>query len=430
MKRFTFFLTLFLSVSMMLFYGCEKKNDTGKTVIKYMRWADPSELKSTKELMDIFMKENPDIKVEFTTESWGGYWDKLQTQIAAGVGPDVFLIGAYFINDFYNKGIILNLQPFIDRDKIDLNDFFSPPLQLYTFNGNLYGLPRDINSIVLYYNKDIFDREGLAYPNNNWTWDDLVKIGKILTKDLNGDGRIDQWGFMTSSVYEVCWGNFVLQNGGSLLNPSKTRCIANSPEVIGALQFLYDVEHKYKISPTAKGKASLGDYSNVFLTGKIAMITDGSWRMGAFRDAPFKWDITILPKKKYYACIANGIAHVINSRSKHIESAWKLVKFLSDKDAQIALAKSATAIPIRKSVAYSKYFLDGNPEHKINAIESIKYGYNYPATERMSEWLDSALITELELAFLGEKSIKKAMEDAVVKVNKILDEVNSKKKVQ
>ncbi len=406
---------------MTAFSSCSDKK--GKIILKYMRWADPAELKSTRELMDLFMKQNPDIEVKLYTEAWNGYWDKIQTQLAAGIGPDVFLIGAYYITDFYKKNICMNLQPFIEKDKdLDINDFFKPPFELYTFNNNLYALPRDINTIILYYNKDLFDTAGVSYPNNNWTWNDLVKAGKQLTKDLNGDGIVDQFAIMTSLVYEVCWGNFVLQNNGRLLNTSKIKCIANSPEVVETIQFLYDLENKHKIAPTSRSKESLGE--NSFLTGRIAMIPDGSWRVGTYRDALFRWDIAMLPKKKRRACIANGVAHAINSTTKNAEAAWRLVKFLSGKDAQIAVAKSGTSIPIRKSIANSPHYLDNKPENKINCIKSIEYGHNYPITSRLNEWLDVAIIQELELAFLDKKTIKQAMNDAVIRVDKILFEVN------
>ena len=410
-------LTLLLST--IIFTNCAKKEEKGKIVIRYMRWADPSELASTKELLDLFMKKNPDIKVEFTTEAWGGYWNKLQTLIAANVPPDVFLLSVDYIIDFYKRGVLLNLTPLIENDKsLDLKDFFEPPFEIFTVNGNLYALPRDINAIVLYYNKDLFDEAGVEYPNEKWTWDDLVKAGKKLTKDLNNDGYIDQWGFITSLDFEVCWGNFVLQNNGKLLNEDKTKSLVNSPEVIEAIQFLYDLETKYKVAPNVTAKASLGD--NVFLTGKVAMISDGSWRIGAYRSANFRWDIAMLPMKKKHACIANGVAHAISAKTKYQDAAWRLVKFLSDKEAQIALAKSGTSIPIRKSIAYSEYYLDGNPPGKINCLESIKYGYNYPVTEKMSEWLTFHLNNEIELAWLGKKTVQQAMNDAKKKIDKIL----------
>ncbi len=432
MKNLSKCVLIFTTILLILWAGCSKNSSKKKQIIiTYKRWANPSEVESTKELLKLFEKRYPNIKVEFTSEPWGAYWDKIQTQFAAGEAPDVFLIGATYIADFYSKGLLLNLQPYIERDKkeLDLNDFFKPPFELYTFNGNLYALPRDINSIVLFYNKDLFDRFGLPYPDETWTWKDIISAGKKLTVDENKDGIIDYWGFLNSLDYEIGWGNFVLQNKGRLLTPDKRRCIANSPPVVEALQFLYDLEHKYRIAPDSAAKESLGE--QVFQTGRVAMRFDGSWMIGTYKSTitGFKWDIAVLPKGKVRACIANGVAHAINAKTKHPEEAWLLVKFLSSKEAQIALAKSATSIPVRKSIAYSKYFLDGVPENKKACLEMIKYGHNYPVTPEMNYWLLDIMARELQLAFLGKKSIKKALDDATREVNKVLKEIYNKQEL-
>ncbi len=424
-KKYFLVFVLFIALISVMFIGCSKSDNDGKIVIKYMRWANPAEVKSTKELLDLFMKQNPDIKVVLGNESWSAYWDKLQTLFASGDGPDVFLLGSYYIVDFYKKGILENLQPYIEKSKnINLKKFFKPPVELYKFNGDLYALPRDINSIVLYYNKDLFDRAGVKYPTASWTWDDIIKAGKQLTRDYNNDGIIDQYGILIPSsayVYETGWGNLILQAGGSLLNKEKTKATVNTPAVAKALQFLWDLEYKYKIAPMEKSKASLGD--NVFMTGKVAMVYDGSWMIGTYKTIKsFKWDVQLLPKGKRRACIANGVANAMSSKSKHKEAAWKLIEFLSSKEAQIAVAKSGTAIPVLKDIAYSKYYLDGVPENKKACLEMIKYGHNYPVTSQMNRWLDKAIGTELDLIMLNKKSIKEGLADAEKAVNAILSE--------
>ncbi len=425
MKKMILLLLLLWFLCMLIFSYCGKKEKEGVVTLRYMRWANEEEIKSTKELLDFFMEKNPDIKVKFYSEAWSPYWDKLQTQLAGGVGPDVFMNHANFCSDFIQKEVILNLYPFLEKDKeFNKKDFFNIPFELYKYKGALYAIPRDINVIILYYNKDLFDREGIPYPTDNWTWNDLLKTAKKLTRDSNNDGILDQWGFSFSIIggYEVCWGNLLYQNNVRVLNKERTKCLLNSPAALEVFQFLYDLEHKHKVVPSTAQYESLGGY-DIFLTAKIAMRIDGSWRMKEYSKAPFKWDIAMLPRNKRRACIANGIAHSINASTRYPASAWRLVKFLSDKESQIAVAESGTALPIRKSIAYSKYFLDGVPGNKIACLKSIKYGYNYETTSRTMEWWKH-LDDELQLAFLKKKLLKQALDDGVVRVNKILDEIN------
>lgn len=182
------------------------KSSLLKTPLLICVGGNPSEVASTKELITLFEKQNSDIKVNFQSESWGAYWDKLQTLLAAGDAPDVFLLGASYVVDFYDVGAIKDLTPFIKKDNFDLSDFFDPPKRVFSFNGDLYGLPRDINTIDLYYNKNLFDEAGVFHPNKNWTWQDIVEKGKKLTRDLDGDGNPDILAIQIINDFETGWG--------------------------------------------------------------------------------------------------------------------------------------------------------------------------------------------------------------------------------
>lgn len=412
-------IAIFAFVLLVGFIGCSTKQSAENT-ITYMRWGNPSEVASTKELITLFEKQNPDIKVNFQNESWGAYWDKLQTLLAAGDAPDVFLLGASYVVDFFDVGAIKNLTPFIEKDNFDLSDFFDPPKQVFTFNGDLYGLPRDINTVDLYYNKNLFDEAGVSYPNKNWTWQDIVEKGKKLTRDLDGDGSPDIWAVQVINDFETGWGSFLYQNNGHLLNPKKTKCLLYENQAIETFNFLYSLSSKLKIAPKSAQQASLGD--EPFLTGKLAMNIAGSWLLGHYTSAinSFSWDVEELPKGKIKATIANGVANVMATTSKKPEKAWEFIKFLSGKEAQTALAKSGTSIPVRKSIAYSPVFLDGHPANKKAVLDSIAFGRNYPTTAKLGEWLQAIVLREVDYIFMGKKSPREALTTAANLVDKQL----------
>ncbi|HMB01672.1 MAG TPA: sugar ABC transporter substrate-binding protein [Spirochaetota bacterium] len=398
--------------------SCSKAKDK-KVVIEYSRWGTPEEVKSTRKLLKLFSQKHPDIKVQFTYEPWSGYWNKLQAQMAAGAGPDVFLMGAIYIADFYEKGMLKNLQPFFDKDKIDLSAYYQSPFEIFTFNKQLYGFPRDLNAIVLFYNKDLFDKAGVSYPDNSWTWNDYRKAAQKLTRDKDNDGNMDIWGTSTAMIFETYWGNLLLQAGGSVLNEDKTECLINSSHAQKAIQFMYDLEHKYNVAPNAATKASMD--VNIFTTGNVAMIFDGSWMFRAYSDAPFNWDISVLPRNKRRACIANGVGHVMKAGTSHEKAAWKLIKFLSDKKAQIAVAHSGTSIPVMKSVANSSAFLTGKPDNKKAALNSLEFGYNYPVTPKMNHWLSTIIKKEIEKILLKQTPVDEGLYQAKKRADAILN---------
>ena len=117
-----------------------------------------------------------------------------------------------------------------------------------TADGGQYGLPRDLNTVVLYYNKAMFDAAGLPYPDDTWDWAKLVEVGKKLTLDTDGDGTPDQWGLYTETAdMENAWSSFVWQNGGDVMAADGKSTVVDSPEAAAGIQFLQDLIWKDKI---------------------------------------------------------------------------------------------------------------------------------------------------------------------------------------
>ncbi len=175
-------------------------------------WGDPEEIVILQEIADDFTAENPNITVTVTVSDWDTYWDKLQTTLAGGNPPDVFAMDAPLYPDYQSRGVLMNLQPMIDRDGFDLTAYYDEALVCYDTDDGYYGLPRDIQPSVMYINKDMFDEAGVPYPEDGWTWDDMIDIGQQLTKDTDGDGTTDQYG-LWADIWdmELLWGAMIWQ---------------------------------------------------------------------------------------------------------------------------------------------------------------------------------------------------------------------------
>jgi multiple sugar transport system substrate-binding protein len=186
-------------------------------------WGDPQELEILNEIANDFSKLHPDIKVTITVSDWDTYWDKLQTQLAAGTPPDVFAMDAPLYPDYQSRGVLLNLQNYIDRDSYKLDDYYPASLQCYKLPDGYYGLPRDIQPSVLYYNKDMFDAAGVPYPDDTWTWDTMIEQGKKLTKENQFALWADLWDM------ELYWASAIWQNQGEILSPDYTKTLIGEP---------------------------------------------------------------------------------------------------------------------------------------------------------------------------------------------------------
>jgi multiple sugar transport system substrate-binding protein len=272
--------------------------DTGYSgppvTIEYAIWGDPAEINSQKAVVAGFTAANPSITVDVTVADWDAYWDKLQTGLAGGAAPDVFAMDGPLGPDYQTRDVLLDLTPYIEAEGYDLGQLDDNAVKDFTTkDGVVFGLPRDLNVIALFYNKDMFDAAGIAYPDDTWTWDKLVEVGKQLTKDNDGDGTIDQWGVYTETTdMENAWSSFVWQAGGDILTEDGTKSALDRPESAAGIQFLQDLIWKEKVIPDPAIFAETGD---AFEQKVAAMEINGSWLVPTHEAAGIKLGIAPLP---------------------------------------------------------------------------------------------------------------------------------------
>ena len=173
-----------------------------RSTIKYSIWGDPQEIASQKAIADAFHAANPNITVDVDVSDWDAYWDKLQTGLAGGAAPGRVRDGRPAVPRLPGARRAARPQAATSTsDGYDLTQLADQGVADFTTaDGGQYGLPRDLNTIVLYYNKAMFDAAGIPYPDDTWDWAKLVEVAKQLTKDDNGDGKADQWGFYTETT--------------------------------------------------------------------------------------------------------------------------------------------------------------------------------------------------------------------------------------
>ena len=198
--------------------------------------------------------------------------------------------------DYQARDVLLDLKPYIDKYGYDLTQLADQGVADFTTaDGGQYGLPRDLNTIVLYYNKDMFDAAGIPYPDDTWDWEKLREVAKQLTKpDGNGDGKADQWGFYTETGdMENFWLSTVWQNGGDVLAPDGKSTVLDTDQAAGGIQFVQDLIWKDKVMPDPAISATTGD---AFEQKQAAMEANGSWLVPTYQAADINLGIAPLPK--------------------------------------------------------------------------------------------------------------------------------------
>lgn len=281
-----------------------------------------------------FERQNPGIKVRF--HHFEDYGNRILLSHAGEIPPDVIRENLSFSMGWIRRGVNLPLNKYINgSDGIDRRDFIPFLWNDLTYQGETYGVPQDINIVGLFYNKDLFDKAGLSYPNENWTWDDLKTAGQKLTVDRDGDGHPEIVGI------DMAWGAagfqpFLYQAGEKFWNAERNRSAFDTPEAAKALAFYKSLMGSYSISQSSSVRGGLGP-DKFFETGKVGIFFDGSWRTPSLKkNAPnLRFGVAPLPGGRKKMSVSGSCFWAVSSLSKHPNEAWKLVKFLSSKEALI-----------------------------------------------------------------------------------------------
>jgi multiple sugar transport system substrate-binding protein len=320
--------------------------------------------------------------------------------------------------DYQSRDVLLDLKPFIDRDGYDLTQLADQGVADFTTPDGQYGLPRDLNTIVLYYNKTMFDAAGIPYPDETWDWAKLIEVGKKLTKDADGDGTVDQWGLYTETTdMENFYLSAIWQAGGDVLAADGKSTVLGTDEAAAGIQLLQDLIWKDKITADPAVFAETGD---AFEQGLAAMESNGSWLVGTHTAAGIDFGVAPLPKGPAGRFTSvNPTGAVVYKGTKSPDAAWAFVQYLASPVAQEQLMALKASLPVNKSVldgAYASSF-DGA---KVFA-DSLGYARLKPSFKGYNEF-STLLQAELDMNVFNAptKTAKQALADVVPQLDALL----------
>ena len=254
---------------------------TARDCVRVVSWADYREAALEEEIVDSFEVRNPGIPVCFESLSGAGiYREKVLTSIAAGTPPGVFLLDGIDIPAFLGQDVLLDLAPFAGRVGIDPAAFHPRLRELFEREGRLIAFPKGFTPMVVYYSRDVFDSAGIAYPAPGWTWDDFRRTAAALTRDTDGDGAADRWGFgwPREFFYIQTW---IWAGGGELLSPDgrSARGHLDGAATVGALRFYLGLALTDRVVPRIEmfRRESSVPILRLFSSNRLGMFVSGHW---------------------------------------------------------------------------------------------------------------------------------------------------------
>lgn len=380
--------------------------------VSFMVFGDPAERQAYADLVDTFHEQESAIRVQLRhipapTE----YRTRLATEFAAGSPPDISLMNYRRYAAFAANDLLEPLGSYLDASSlIDVDDFYDVAIDAFRWRGQLMCIPQNISSLVVYYNEDLFLKAGVPFPADDWTWADFVQTARALTRDIDGDGAVDQYGLgVEPSLFRLA--PFVWQNDAPLVDDPENphRLTLTRPPSLEALQWFVDLRQLHGVVPTRVEEASQ-DSESRFMGGATAMFLNSRRGTPTYREIEaFTWDVAPLPRGKDAAGILHSDAYCLSATVTHKDAAWRFVEFANSFEGQTVIAGSGRTVPSLVAVAESAAFLDAT-ESPARARVFLDTAHLLRRVPVISTWeeIERTADQEIERAFYGDISAQEA----------------------
>jgi multiple sugar transport system substrate-binding protein len=377
--------------------------------VSFMVFGDPEEIQAYRNVIAAYENQHPDVDVKMIEASdRDDLIARLSTSFAAGTPPDLFLLNYRFYGQFAARGVLEPIEDRVDdSDVFQQEDFYEQAMNAFRFDDTLTCLPQNISSLVVYYNKNLFQEAGVAFPKEGWKWDDMVAAAKKLTKDSNGDGNAEVYGLgIEASLIRVA--PFVWSNGGELVDDdeSPTHFTLDTPEAQVALERILQLHVTEKVTPSDE-EVEAEDDETRFQNGRLAMVLSSRRSTPTFRTIQkFDWDIAALPQHEKQAGILHSDAYCLTKASDNKDAAWSFMEYALGPEGAPVVAKSGRTVPSLKSVAESDAFLDptAKPANSQVFLDTIPVIRQVPSISTWPEIEDAASPILEEAYYNGESA--------------------------
>lgn len=417
--------------------------DGEKILLRYSHWGNEDEKASTWVTLQAFMDENPDITVEqmHIPEAGDPYLQKMNAMAASNTLPDAALFPDEHTLSWALRDMFLDLSEIYsgEHEKVDAIQYRTP-------DGRLVGVSGAQEIQLIWYNKDLFDDEGVPYPpataEEAWSWDQFLEIAQQLTVDVNGNNALsadfdptnmDRFGFQMG-LWMMPVLTFVRSNGGDFFTDDWMGLALDKPESIEAIQMISDLMNVHNVMPKLTAGGSMSTDTGL-LSRKVAMAMDGQWVLETLnrvrREEGLNFGIGVLPYIKDRVTTAIGGPIIAFSTSEHPHEAMQLVSFIMDPVNTPDLITGGLWMPNEKRWYHDPELLsiwidneNHPPEYKTAVVDySLEYVDKPLPNFRLPGWSGvwQILNPALEQVWLGEKTAEEAVVAAMPEITAYFD---------
>lgn len=391
------------------------KKENEKVTLRYAFW-DKNQEPAILEMIQNFENENPNIEIEIEVTPYRQYFTKLEAAATGDVLPDIFWMNGPNFVQYASNGMLMPMEDVVSANNINMDNYVASLVKLYTYDEKLYGIPKDLDSVAMWYNKDIFDKANLEYPNREWTIEDV----KVASAKIEESGQ-DVYGITVAPNGQESYYNFIPQAGGEVISEDKSRSGYHKPETLKAIKVMKDLYD----SGVAVPYASILDTNatDMFESGRVAMSYSGSWQAKPYdanENINKKIGLTFMPAVKTNTSVVHGLSNVIGAKTRYPEAAAKFLGYLGSEEANTILAKSGAVIPAYKGVQHLwvEAFENVDASAYIDILDNTM---PYPVSANTSKW---ALVESdyLKQVWSGTMTPEEAVKNIAREMDVILKE--------
>lgn len=385
-----------------------KQKDTGNKVLRVLNWGNTEEEKIANEAIARFNENNPDVEVKQTcvpVTSWSDFIQKWITMSTSGEAPDVINIGLEAVQMAVSNDLLMPLDEIVseDQDLSKVKEEYAPVLlDGFSVDDNLYGLPNGTQTMVMYYNKTMFDEAGLEYPKDGWTWDEFYEDAKKLTKS---DGSVYGFGLSSSYFQLTPWWS---TNNTALVDENQNPAL-NSKKMVEAVEFL-DKLVKEKVTPDPISS----DVYTMFSSKQLAMVGAGRWVLNTWQDAGLTnadFDCVQWPVNEKEGSVFGGAAWCISKNTENKELSIELLKSLVSEETLKAVAAGGQQVPPTESLATDTEIMGTTPDNIEGIWKAVTVASPVAAPTYFGD-LEQTTLRCMEEVFSGGKDVQQALDDA------------------
>ena len=358
-----------------------------------------------------FEAQNPGVKIEFESIPLSDYYTKLLPAIAAGSGPDVFQLRAGDVPRYRNYGVIQELK--VDHAKA-LEEFVPSSYGYLVEDGKFFGLPTDVQTIVLFYNTEIFEELGITEVPS--TWDELIETA-LLIKDVE-DGVMYRMG-LAHGKYGPAILTLMAQTGTEFQD-AKGKTLFNNPQGKEGFKFAVDWIQEYGVE-----NPDFGSRWTAFKEGELGMVFAHPAMLGSFRNTHPDLPIGIAEVPAYKegeprTNIMTNWAYVTSSGAKNADLAARWIEFLTSKEAQRQWTIETGELPSRVALIEDPALLEHEPLLAA-PLASLQSAIPYPF-EALAQ-MDKAVRDAVDRVLIKGETVDQSFDWLAKEAEKVYKEV-------